>query len=232
MRDDTDARSGRACVRERPRERLSRLGPRALALRELIALILGAGMRGVTAIEVAERLLGRWPEVRDLARLRPTDLMSFGGLGPARAARLAAAFELGRRAASGEADDTPAIRGPRDVWLRMGPTLRDLDQEEFHTLLLNAQHRVIREVLVTRGILDASLVHPREVFRPAVAAGAAAVILVHNHPSGDPSPSTEDRAVTRQIAGAGRILGIPVLDHVIVGDGRWTALSEDGALEG
>ncbi len=199
-----------------------------MALRELIAVILGSGVRGATAIEVAERLLARCGEVRDLARRSAVELMSFEGLGPARAARLAAAFELGRRAASDEAGENPSIRGPRDVWLRMGPALRDLEQEEFHTLLLNSQHRVIREVLVTRGILDASLVHPREVFRPAVTAGAAAVILVHNHPSGDPSPSSEDRRVTRQMAGAGRLLGIPVLDHVIVGDGRWTALSDEG----
>jgi DNA repair protein RadC len=122
-----------------------------------------------------------------------------------------------------------SIRGPVDVWRRMGPVLRDLEQEEFHILLLNSQHHLIREVLVTRGILDASLIHPREVFRPAVSEGAAAVILVHNHPSGDPSPSAEDRAVTRQMVDAGRILGIPVLDHVIVGDGRWTAHSDDSA---
>ncbi len=106
----------------------------------------------------------------------------------------------------------------------MAPQLRDLPQEEFHALLLNTQHAVIREVLVTRGILDASLIHPREVFRPAVLAGAAAVILVHNHPSGDPTPSAEDRAVTRQLVEAGRAVGIPVLDHVVIGGARWTAL--------
>jgi DNA repair protein RadC len=106
----------------------------------------------------------------------------------------------------------------------MGPLLRDLSQEEFHALLLNTQHTVIREVLVTRGILDASLIHPREVFRPAVLAGAAAVILVHNHPSGDPTPSAEDRAVTRQLVEAGRVVGIPVLDHVVVAGLRWCSL--------
>ncbi len=108
----------------------------------------------------------------------------------------------------------------------MGPRLHDLPQEEFHTLLLNARHRVMREVFVTRGILDASLIHPREVFRPAVGEGAAALILVHNHPSGDPTPSAEDRAVTRQLIDAGRVLGIPVLDHVVVGRGSYRSLME------
>jgi DNA repair protein RadC len=112
----------------------------------------------------------------------------------------------------------------------MGPLLRDLRQEEFHALLLNTQHRVIRDVLVTRGILDASLIHPREVFRTAIVESAAGVILVHNHPSGDPAPSGEDRSVTRQLAAAGRAIGIPVLDHVIVGEGRWVSLGEEGGM--
>lgn len=214
-----------------PRERLARLGPRALALRELVALLIGPGVPGAAALRAADALLQRaGGTARGLARLPAATHHEVPGVGPARSARLEAALELGRRAAteSGRGDDR--IRGPADVWRRMGPALRDLDQEEFHALLLNAQHRVVREVQVTRGILDASLIHPREVFRPAVAAGAAAVILIHNHPSGDPSPSAEDRIVTRQLAGAGRTLGIPVLDHVIVGDGRWAALSSEGAL--
>jgi DNA repair protein RadC len=112
----------------------------------------------------------------------------------------------------------------------MGPRLHDLPQEEFHTLLLNARHRVMREVFVTRGILDASLIHPREVFRPAVGEGAAALILVHNHPSGDPTPSEEDRAVTRQLVDAGRVLGIPVLDYVVVGRGSYRSVMEQESL--
>lgn len=216
---------------DRPRERLARLGPRALALRELLALVLGSGVRNRSAVEAADAVLRRaGGTARGLARLAPSTLTEVEGVGPARMARIAAALELGRRAAAESGSVGDRIRGPADVWRRVGPSLRDLDQEEFHALLLNTQHRVVREVFVTRGILDASLIHPREVFRPAVAAGAAAVILVHNHPSGDPSPSPEDRAVTRQLAGAGRTLGIPVLDHVIVGDGRWAALSNEGAL--
>ena len=151
-------------------------------------------------------------------------------MGAAHAAKVLAAVELGRRAAREEASVDDPIRGPSDVFRLMGARLRDLPQEEFHVLLLNTRHCVIREVAATRGILDASLIHPREVFRLAVVEGASGVILVHNHPSGDPTPSAEDRAVTRQLQEAGRALGIPVLDHVIVGDGRFISMAESGEL--
>ena len=113
---------------------------------------------------------------------------------------------------------------------RMEPRLRDLPQEEFHALLLSARHSVIGEVCITRGILDASLIHPREVFRPAITQSAAAIILVHNHPSGDPTPSAEDRAVTKQLCAVGRTVGIAVVDHVVIGDGRYVSLADEGAL--
>ena len=138
-------------------------------------------------------------------------------MGAATATRVLAALELGRRAAVEESLRRDRIQGPGDVFLRLGPRLRDLPQEEFHALLLDTRHRVIREVLITRGTLDASLITPREVFRLAVVEGAAAVIVAHNHPSGDPSPSPDNRTVTSQIAEAGRALGITVLDHVILG---------------
>ena len=148
------------------------------------------------------------------------------GVGTATAARIVAAMELGRRAAVESRDEDEPIRGPGDVFARVGPLLRDLNQEEFHALLLNTQHRVIRTVLVTRGILDAALIHPREVFRMAIVESAAGVILVHNHPSGDPSPSREDRAVTRELVAAGTAVGIPVLDHVIIGGKSFVSLAE------
>ncbi len=218
--------------RERPRERLFSLGARSLTLHELIALVVGAGGGGSSAATVAERIVRSTDgELRRLARMPARSLEEVEGVGSAVAARIAAALELGRRAAVEQVPEGDRVRGPADVHARMGPLLRDLSQEEFHALLLNAQHRVLRTVLVTRGILDASLIHPREVFRAAVTEGAAAVILVHNHPSGDPTPSSEDRAVTRQLARAGRTLGIPVLDHVVVGDGRFCALSDEGPLE-
>ena len=203
------------------------MGARNLALRELFALIVGSGSSGRPALLVADLLT----EVVDgsLPRLAAMDvgmLERVPGVGKATAARLLAALELGRRAAADDGDLGGRIRGPGDVFARLGPRLRDLRQEEFHALLLNSRHRVLREVMVTRGTLDASLIHPREVFRSAVAEGAAGVILVHNHPSGDPTPSAEDRSVTRQLAEAGRAVGIPVLDHVVVGRGSFVSLAD------
>ena len=219
---------------ERPRERLQRLGPRALSLMELVALVLGSGGPGLPVDSLA-RAVVLSTHLRDevggtgLARLTLERLLEIPGMGPASASRLVAALELGRRVAAREGGNgAPRIRGPEDVYRRMAPHLQDLEQEEFHALLLNTQHGVIREVLVTRGILDASLIHPREVFRPAIEAAAAALILVHNHPSGDPTPSAEDVSVTRQLEAAGRTLGIPVLDHVIVGSGRWRSVRGEG----
>jgi DNA repair protein RadC len=244
------------CAQDRPRERLRTLGPAALSVRELLAILVGSGGVNGSALDVAGRLLNRialvgpgtrdsgssprgsaipgrgGPILRRLGTLPPGALEAEPGIGAATAARIVAALELGRRvAAEPEVKEDP-IRGPADVFARVGPLLRDLQQEEFHALLLNTQHRIIRDVLVTRGILDASLIHPREVFRAAIVESAAGVVLVHNHPSGDPTPSQEDRAVTRQLVSAGAAVGIPVLDHVIVGEGRYVSLAEAGGIHG
>lgn len=217
---------------ERPRERLRALGPRALSIRELLAILIGSGHGGASALDVAESVMkGDGGSLRRLGTLSAAALESVPGVGRATATRLVAALELGRRAASDTSSGGNRISGPKDVFGLMGPRLRDLDREEFHALLLTSQHRVIREVLITRGILDASLIHPREVFKPAIAESAAAVILLHNHPSGDPAPSAEDRAVTKQLVAAGRTIGIPVLDHVILGDGAYTSMSELGLID-
>jgi len=239
---------------DRPRERLRTLGAAVLSVRELLAILIGSGGSFGSALDVADQLLGqlgrpgpkgRAKEVipgrnlpiqepssslRRLATYPPGVLEAQPGIGSATAARIVAAMELGRRAAVESGGEDDPIRGPGDVFSRVGPLLRDLRQEEFHALLLNTQHRVIRSVLVTRGILDAALIHPREVFRSAIVESAAGVILVHNHPSGDPSPSVEDRAVTRQLADAGSAVGIPVLDHVIIGGGTFVSLAERGGL--
>jgi DNA repair protein RadC len=218
-------------IEDRPRERMLSLGTTALATRELLALLVGSGGRSGSALEVADRILARGRgSLRRLDTLPPAALRGVPGVGWATASRLGAALELGRRAAREPLPDRAWIRGPADVHALLGPLLRDLPQEEFHVLLLNTQHRVLRSLLVTRGVLDASLIHPREVFRPAILESAAAVVLVHNHPSGDPAPSAEDRAVTRHLARAGQSLGIRVLDHVIVGDGRWVSMADAGEL--
>ncbi len=217
----------RASVRDwpadqRPRERLRTLGPKSLSSTELLTILIGSGGRSGSATQLADRVLA-WGggRLRGLASASPTQLEGVAGIGEATSARLLAALELGRRLDREALPERPPIRGPSDVFDLLSPHLRDLAYEEFHALLLNTQHRVLRDVIVTKGILDASLIHPREVFRPAIVEGAAAVILVHNHPSGDPTPSSQDLAVSRQMIEAGRTIGIPVLDHVIVADRGW-----------
>jgi DNA repair protein RadC len=158
-------------------------------------------------------------------------LAGIPGVGRAKAARLAAAIELGRRIST-EAEPLPErIRGPADVQRYYGLRLRDLAVEEFHVLALGSQSQILADLLITRGILNSSLVHPREVFRAAIAEAAAGIIVVHNHPSGDPTPSADDRAVTRQLVDAGRVLDMPVYDHVVMGGGeRYVSFAEAGLL--
>lgn len=218
-------------ARERPRERLREAGPAALSVRELLAILVGSGPAGRTAVDVAESLYRAADgSLRQLSVLTTAELEHVPGVGAAVSARLSAALELGRRLAREGPVERARIGGPRDVYERCAPTMRDLDREEFRVLLLNAQHEVNRELTVTTGVLDGSVIHPREVFKEAIARRAAALILVHNHPSGDPTPSAEDRAVTRQLTGAGQVIGIPVLDHVVVGDGRYVSFVESGLL--
>ena len=228
---------GRSTIRElprteRPRERLRSLGAQALSAAELLAVVIGAGTGRSSALGVAQAVLAHADgSLRRLATRPVAALTAVGGVGPARAVAIHAALELGRRLAVEAGDDDGApIRAPRDVWQRYAPRLQDLPVEEFHVAILDAQHRLERDVLVTRGILNSSLVHPREVFREAIAERAAAIILVHNHPSGDPTPSADDRAVTEQLVAAGRLLDIPVHDHVIVGRGRYVSFAEAGLL--
>lgn len=219
-------------VSERPRERLHSLSPGGLATRELLAILVGSGPRGSTSVDVATRILESCGgSLRVMARRPVRDLEAVSGVGPAVSARVSAALELGRRLASESNAPRRRIRRPADVFALCGPRLRDLPHEEFWVILLDSQHGVIREIQVSRGILDASIVHPREVFRQAIVESASAIILVHNHPSGDVSASAEDRAVTTQLVRSGRVLGIPVLDHVIIGDGSWRSLAEAGGLE-
>jgi DNA repair protein RadC len=207
------------------------MGPHALTDVELAALVIG-GRSAAKVMEAARAALGRVGH-EGLHRLdaRSTEELE-RGLGRAAAARLAAALELGKRAATRPLERGQRLRGPADVYGLFGVRLRHLPQEEFHVLLLDARHRVLRGSLVTRGTADTSLVHAREVFREAVKEGASGVILVHNHPSGDPRPSPEDRTVTQQLSRAGSVVGIPILDHVIVGDGRYVSMAEEGLLAG
>ena len=216
---------------ERPRERLRRLGPGALTAVELVAILLGTGTARRDAASVAGELLAAsGGSLRALARRPVGALAGVAGIGGAKAARVAAALELARRLAGEDGGSDRTVRTPADVFRWCGPALRDLAVEEFHLLTLDAQNRVTRELLITRGILNSSLVHPREVFRAAIAEAAAGVIVLHNHPSGNPAPSADDRAVTRQLVEAGRLLDVPVYDHVIVGGDRYFSFAEAGLL--
>ncbi|HTR21436.1 MAG TPA: DNA repair protein RadC [Gemmatimonadales bacterium] len=218
-------------IHDRPRERLWSHGPAALTGLELLAVVLGTGCSGRDALAVAAELLAVADgSLRRLAARPAAEVARVGGIGRAKAARLAAALELGRRVVI-EADPPPdRIRGPADVQRLCGPRLRDLQVEEFHVLALGSQSQVLADLCITRGILNSSLVHPREVFRAAIAEAAAGIIVVHNHPSGDPTPSTDDRAVTRQLVDAGRLLDLPVYDHVVVGGERYVSFAEAGLL--
>jgi DNA repair protein RadC len=216
---------------ERPRERLKTLGAQALSASELLAILIGTGTSGRSALAVAHDALARTDgSLRRLAAQPVAALTAVPGLGSVRAIVIHAALELGRRLAAESRDEGAPMRSPRDVWAAFAPRLEDLPVEEFHVAVLDAQHRLERDITITRGILNSSLVHPREVFREAIAERAAAIILIHNHPSGDPTPSADDRAITTQLVAAGRLLDIPVADHLIIGRGRYLSFAEGGLL--
>ena len=216
---------------ERPRERMRALGAQALSTAELVAAIIGGGSGGSSALVCAQLILQQVDgSLGRLAAMPVAALTRTAGVGIARATAVHASLELGRRMSVEAREAGAPLRSPRDVVDVFEPRMRDLPVEEFHVAILDAQHRLERDVLITRGLLNSSLVHPREVFREAIAERAAAVILVHNHPSGDPTPSAEDRAVTEQLVAAGRLLDIPVHDHIIVGRGRYVSFAETGLL--
>lgn len=212
---------------ERPRERLLRLGPEALRDDELLALLMGAGYSGRSALEVARDLL-RQCAAQELVRLPAPALARLDGMGPGRACAVAAALELVRRL-DGRPRETVDMSGPRQIFEQL-LAFRHKRKEHFVALYVNARNRLICQEIVSIGTLTASLVHPREVFGPAVERAAAGVIVAHNHPSGDARPSAEDRAATRRLERAGRILGVPLLDHVVVADGGYFSFREEGTL--
>ena len=215
---------------DRARERLLDASARELRDADVLGVLLGTGAPGTPAADLADEILGASGGLRTLLRRTPAELAALPGVGEARAARLLACAEIGRRVAEETLPRGRLFLSSRQVFQHYGPRLRDLRVEQLRALYLDGKHRVLREELVSQGTLTSSPVHPREVFGPAMRHAAAAVVLVHNHPSGDPSPSEDDVAITRRLTHASELLGIRVLDHVIVGDGTYASFKERGLL--
>ena len=203
--------------RERPRERLAELGPNALSDAELIAILLRTGLQGKSAVDVGAELVQQFGTLSALAQATLEELQSIKGIGRDKAIALQSAFTLARRMAAEIREAAPVLDTPDSVADFLREECRPYEVEHFYAILVNTRRRLIRKVHLTNGTLDAAIVHPRDVFRHAVAANASAVILVHNHPSGDPTPSKADITVTRDLVRAGQLLKIEVLDHVILG---------------
>ena len=216
-------------ARERPRERFYAEGGEVLADTELLALLLGTGAKGRTAVDLARELISEYGSLSGLAARSVKELTRVKGVGLAKAVRLGAAFELSRRLRT-PPDDKLLLGSPDRVASYYAPKMEHLKKEVFRIALLDSQNGLIRDVRISEGTLSASLVHPREVFKEAIAESAASLILVHNHPSGDPTPSREDLQLTRQLAECGKLLQLRVHDHVIIGRGRYVSLAERGAL--
>jgi len=203
---------------DRPRERLQQRGAVSLSNAELLAILLRTGVKGQSAVQLAQELLRiHGNSLEELVRVPLEALAKVKGIGSTKAIQLKAAFELVRRLSEESRGHQPILTTPADVAAVIGPLLQHLNHEEFRVLLLNTKHALIKVSEVSRGSLNASVVEPREVFQDAIAASAAAVILAHNHPSGDPTPSAEDASITKRLVKAGELLGILVLDHIIIG---------------
>jgi DNA repair protein RadC len=210
---------------ERPRERLLKLGSEALSAQEILALILGRGIKGESVMVTSQKLLSRFGNLKGVANASVEELTEISGIGPAKAAQIKAAFELSKRLDAGADEKTkPILKSPEDVAAVVRSQLKGKKKEHFVVLCLDTRNRLISCRPVSIGSLDTNIVHPREVFKEAVSCSAASVIFVHNHPSGDPEPSKEDVELTKRLVKAGEIVGIEVLDHIVVCDRRYLSL--------
>lgn len=217
-------------LQDRPREKLDRLGAASLGENELLAIVLGHGYRNQPVLDVANRVLADAGGLVNFTRLSGDELMKLPGVGRVRAAQILAAVELGRRTLGPHRDERVQLLSPRAVATYLMPRYGAAAVEQFGVVLLDARHRVLKSLPLTVGTMDASVVHPRELFRAAIAGRAVSIVLFHNHPSGDPSPSTDDIALTRRLVEAGSLIGIPVMDHIILAHGRYTSFKENRTL--
>ena len=215
---------------DRPREKLADRGQAALGDNELLAVLIGHGTGGVSTLDLANRLLADVGGLRGLARASAVALTRRRGIGPVTAGRIVAAVEIGRRTVVRASPARVQVTAPSDAARYLLPRFGTADVEQGGVLLLDARHRVLHARVLTRGTADATPMHPRDVFREAALAGAAAVVLFHNHPSGDPLPSAEDVALTERMIDAGHVMGIAVVDHLILGDTSYCSLREIGKL--
>ncbi len=215
---------------DRPREKLDRLGSSGLGDNELLAVILGHGFHRASVLDIANRVLGMSGGVHGLTRVTEGQLRRVPGVGSAKAAQILAAVELGRRTLSRAPAERTLFRSPQDVAAYLLPRYGAGAVEQFGVLMLDTKHRALRATVLSIGTIDASLVHPREVFRAAAVGGAAALVLFHNHPSGDPTPSMDDVALTERMIQAGTLMGIEVLDHVVLADVKYFSFKESGRI--
>ncbi len=215
---------------DRPREKLDRLGSSGLGDNELLSVILGHGFHRASVLDIANRVLGMSGGVHGLTRVTEGQLRRVPGVGSAKAAQILAAVELGRRTLSRAPAERTLFRSPQDVAAYLLPRYGAGAVEQFGVLMLDTKHRALRATVLSVGTIDASLVHPREVFRAAAVGGAAALVLFHNHPSGDPTPSMDDVALTERMIQAGTLMGIEVLDHVVLADVKYFSFKESGRI--
>lgn len=215
---------------DRPRERLYSRGAAELSLQELLAIVIGGGTRGPGALVLALRLLGEFGDLVTMGRAGVDELRRVPGIGFARACQVVAAFELGKRFARESRSSGSSVRAPKDIARMFMDEMKHYDREHFKAAFLNTKNQVIKVVTVSIGSLNASIVHPREILKPAIAVSAASIILVHNHPTGDPTPSREDVEFTRRFAKCGELIGIELLDHIVIGADRFQSLKESGCF--
>lgn len=215
-------------VDDRPRERLERLGAQALSKAELLAILLRVGVHGENAVKVGERLLGKYKGITGLHRVPFEELVNEFGVGKAKASQIKAALELGYRMTREDIEEYPSINSPADAAALVIHEMSGLEQENLRVMLLDTRNRVLDIVDIYKGSVNSSQVHIGELFRSAIRRNASAIIVVHNHPSGDPTPSPDDVVVTRAIVQAGQLLSIAVLDHIIIGLRKWVSLKEKG----
>lgn len=214
-------------LEERPRERLIKQGPKALSNAELLAILLRNGSVEENVLDLSKRLLNEY-NLKSLSRRSVNRLKAVFGIGEVKACQIIAAFELGRRLASFTDTKKQKIESAKDISKIFIPEMSSLKKEHFKGIYLDSRKKIIKEETIFIGTLNSSVIHPREIFQVALAEGAAALILVHNHPSGDPKPSDDDIEITKQLVKAGEILGIEVLDHIIIGNKRYFSFREKG----